>query len=153
MPSPTAISVTALFVSMLGFALSLYLAWRDRSNVQAKSFAHAHERTGELSSISISITNAGRRPVNLLYLWGIYEDKSQGGQRLEDVGKKLNEGDIHELEFGKFDGMMVNGDDMSALVDLFIEDSTGRRHKVKDAKKNIALVKASKHPFGVRTHG
>lgn len=153
MPSPTFISITALVVSIAGFALSSYLAWRDRANVQATSDVHVHDRTGEFSSISIYITNSGRRPVNIIYLWGKYEDKSEGGIRLAEIGKKLNEGDIYELEFGKFDRMMVSGDDLSGLVDIFIKDSAGRRYKVKDSKRNIALLKVSKHPFGVRTHG
>jgi len=153
MPSPTAISIAALLTSIAGLALSSYIVWRDRARVLARSYAMSHEESGEYSSVLVKIANAGRRPVTLVYLWGIYEDQSRGGRRLADGGKKLEEGEMHETQFGKFDGMMVNGDDMSDLVDLFLEDSAGRRYKIKHARKNVAAVRKSQHPFGMRTHG
>lgn len=149
----TVIAIIALAVSTASLGLSSYLAWRDRSRLQAKSFLRAHERTGEYSSISITVTNAGRRPLTLRFLSGVYSDGSQGGQRLSEGGVKLEEGEFYELEFGKFDGIMVNGAAMAQLVAVFFEDSTGKRHKIKDSRKNVALVRQSKHPFGVRTHG
>jgi hypothetical protein len=153
MPSPIVLSIIALVISVASFGLSSYLAWRDRSRVQAKSVAHQHERTGEYSSVFVTVTNAGRRPVTLRYLLGLYEDGSQGGQCLSQGGVKLEEGEFHELEFGKFDGIMINGDNMSDLVDVFLEDSAGKKHKVEGARKNIDMVRKSKHPLGVQTHG
>lgn len=153
MPNATVISIVALVVLMASLCLSSYLAWRDRSRLQAKSFARAHERTGEYSSVFITVTNAGRRPLTLRLLSGIYADGSQGGHCLSEGSVKLQESEPHELEFGKFDGIMVNGDAMSQLVDVSFEDSTGKKHKIKGSRKNVALIRRSKHPFGVRTHG
>ena len=152
MPSPTVLSIIALIVSVAGFGLSFYLTWRDRSNVRAESFARQHERTGEYSNVFVTVTNAGRRPVILRYLCGLYEDGSQSRQLLEEAGLKLEEGEYHEVVFEKFDGIMINGDDMSGLVEIFLEDSVGKKHKVKGARKNIELVRKSKHPLGVQTH-
>lgn len=152
MPSPTILSIIALMISIVSLGLSSYLAWRDRSRVQTKSFARQHERTGEYSSVFVTVTNAGRRPLTLRYLLGLYEDGSLGCQRLSEGGVKLQEGEFHELEFGKFDGIMVNGVDMPGLVDVYFEDSAGKKHKVVDARKNVELVRKSKHPLGARTH-
>ena len=153
MPSAIEISILALLVSSCSFGIACWVALRDRAKILASSTARMHERTGEYSSVFISITNAGRRPINIVYLWGKYEDKSQGGIRFSDTGTILKEGDIHELEFGKFDGMMINSETFSPLVSVVIKDNTGRCHTIKDINKNIALVAASKHPFGTRTHG
>lgn len=114
---------------------------------------HTHEHTGEYSSIRINVTNAGRRPVTLRFLSGVYADHSRGRQRLSESGVKLQEGEFYEMEFGKFDGIMVYGDEMSPLVDILFEDSAGKRHKIKDSRTNVQIVSQSKHPFGVKTHG
>ena len=153
MPTVSVIAIIALVVSITSLGLSSYLAWRDRSRLLAESFARAHERTGEYSSVFITVTNAGRRPLTLRFLSGVYSDGSRGGQRLSEGGVKLEEGEFYELEFGKYDGIMVNGDAMSELVDVFLEDSAGRRHNIKNSRKNVVLVRQSKHPLGVRTHG
>ncbi len=153
MPSTSVLSIIAIAISLVSFGLSSYLTWRDRSRVRAESFVRQHERTGEFSSVFVTVTNAGRRPLILRRLRGAYEDGSQSGQQLSESGIKLDEGAFHELEFGKFDGIMINGDEMSGLVDLFLEDSTGKRHKIKSSRKNIHLLRESKHPLGVRTHG
>ena len=153
MPSPVVVSVIALAISFVSLGLSSYLAWRDRSRVHAECFARQHEGTGEYSSVFVTVTNAGRRSVILRTLVGIYEDSSRGGQQLGQSGIKLGEGEFHELEFGKFDGIMINGDDMPSLVDLLFEDSAGKKHKINSSRKNIKLLRESKHPLGVRTHG
>jgi hypothetical protein len=153
MPSPTALSITALIISIASFGLSCYLALRDRSNVQAKCYARLHDRTGEYSSIFVTVTNAGRRRVILRYLMGQYEDGSKGGQRLTENGITLEEGEFYEMEFGKFDGLMVNGDEMSGLVEVYFEDSAGKKYPIKDARQNVKTIRESKHPFGTRTHG
>lgn len=152
MPDAIIISIVALVVSTASFGLSFYLAWRDRSRLKAKCFAREHERTGEYSSIFVSVTNDGRRPIILRSLIGIYADGSKGGLSLSESGVKLQEGEFYEIEFGKFDGIMVSGDDMSPLVDIVIKDSSGRYHKIENSLANVQLVSQSKHPFGVRTH-
>lgn len=153
MTAAIVISVIALFVSISSLALGFYLAWRDRPNLRAKCCARTHEQTGEYSSVFVTAHNAGRRPITLRFLAGVYEDGTSGGLRLIQDGLKLQEGEFHELEFGKFDGIMVNGDDMSDLVDLFLEDSIGRKYRIEGSREAIALIQGSKHPFGVRTHG
>lgn len=147
------ISIVALAVSIASFGLSSYLAWRDRSRLKAKSFAREHDRTGEYSSVFVSVTNAGRRPIILRSLIGIYADGSKGGISLSESGVKLQEGEFYETEFGKFDGIMVNGDEMSPLIDIVIKDSSGHYHKIENSRANVQLISQSKHPFGVRTHG
>lgn len=153
MQEAVTISIVVLVVSVASFGLSSYLAWRDRSRLKAKCFAREHERTGEYSSIFVSVTNAGRRPIILRSLTGIYADGSKGGLSLSENGVKLQEGEFYETQFGRFDGIMVNGDDMSPLVDILITDSTGHRYKIENSRANVQLVSQSKHPFGVRTHG
>ena len=147
------ISIIALVVSVASFGLSFYLARRDRSHLKSQCFVRAHERTGEYSSIFISITNTGRRAIVVRYLAGSYADCSKSGQLLGKEGIKLQEGEFYEIEFGKFDGIMVNGEKLSPLCDISLEDSTGKDCEIKNSRANIKLLKESKHPFGVQTHG
>lgn len=153
MPDAITISIVALTVSIASVGLSSYLAWRDRSQLKAKCVACVHERTGEYSSVFISITNAGRRPISLRWLAATYADGSKSRRPLSENGVKLQEGEFYETAFGKFDGIMVNGDDMSPLVDIHIEDSADHCHKIENSRANIQVVYQSKHPFGVQTHG
>ncbi|MBW8364066.1 MAG: hypothetical protein K0M39_05890 [Rhizobium sp.] len=153
MPDPTTLSLIALAVSTLSLCLGLYLAWRDRAQLKAKCFPREHDRTDEYSSIFITATNHGRRSVILRWLGGIYADGSKGRIAISTDGVKLQEGEFYETEFGKFDGIMVNGGDMSPLVDIFLEDSAGRHYKIEGGRANTKLISQSKHPLGVRTHG
>ncbi len=153
MPDAITLSMIALVASFSSLGLSSYLAWRDRAHLGAKCHVREHDRTGEYSSLFVTVTNRGRRPITLRWLTGVYADGSRGGVSLAENGVKLQEGEYYETEFGKFDGIMVNGDNMSPLIDFFIEDSSGNRHKIKGSRANVQLVRRSKHPFGVRTHG
>src|SRR5258708_2946305 len=103
MPGPAVISIIALVISIAALGLSSYVVWRDRARVKAKCFARTHERTGEYSSVFLSVSNVGRRAITLRFLAGVYADGTQGGQRLSEHGVKLEEGGFYEMEFGKFD--------------------------------------------------
>jgi hypothetical protein len=153
MPDATTISLVALTVSIISLCLGLYLAWRDRAQLKAKCVPREHERTGEYSSILITATNRGRRSAILRWVVGIYADGSRGIIAISTEGVKLQEGEFYENEFGKFDGIMVNGNDMSPLVDVILEDSGGRHHKIEGSRTSIKLLSQSKHSFGVQTHG
>jgi hypothetical protein len=147
--SAIVISLVALGISALSLALSGYLAWRDRSRLKAHCQAMRNRETGEYSLIKVTATNIGRRPINLRFLWGRYGNGRTSGMEIDDGGRTLQEGEFHEVSWGKFDGMMVfDIDDTASIEDLYFEDSRGRHHKVKDARRQLHLLKESEHPFG-----
>ena len=87
---------------------------------------------------------------------GKYEENDISGYQLDNQGIKLEENEFYETKIGKFDGMMMymgqHGEKTSGLIDLYFEDSKGKRYIIKDAKQNIKKLRCSKHRFGVRSH-
>lgn len=150
------IATAALLVSILSLILSIYVVSRDRSRLKTESQAYINEETGEFSIINLKAVNTGRRPIILTAVQGVYEGKHRASSFIdyEDKGHPLNENEIYEYRLRKFDGMTVCDPDDSGtyydLRDLYFIDSTGRRYHIKGAKKNVKLLKESKHPFGVR---
>lgn len=90
-------------------------------------------------------------------MWGTYTDGSKSGMELADSGIHLRENEFHELEFGKFDGVMINDHDGAGgipdLISVAFEDTRGKTYPVKDSARNVALIRSSEHRFGIRTHG
>ena len=150
------LSIIAISVSLVSLGVSIFVVRRDRSNLVAECTAFKHDETDEYSHLCIKAVNKGRRPVILLYLMGVYTEGEKSGYLLENDGLKLEEGAYREERIGKFDGMMVHtgryGEKNCQLRDLYLEDSAGRQYPIKDAKKSISQLWASKHPLGIRTH-
>ena len=105
--------------------------------------------------INFKVVNAGRRPIVLTLIQGIYENNHKCSQFIDfkNKGLKLEEGELFEYCFGKHDGIMIcdpkYDDDSFDLINLWVVDSTNKKYKIKDVKKNIQKLKSSKHPFGV----
>ena len=150
------IATAALLISILSLILSLYAVSKDRSRLKTESHAYRSQQTGEFSSMYIKAVNSGRRPVIITLVQGVYEGSHQSNvyTDYENKGIILNEGEFFEYRFGKYDGIMEcdpeEQGDFFNLEDLFLVDSTGKKYHVKDAKKNIQLIKSSKHPLGVK---
>lgn len=156
MTAQLTLSIAAIVFSVCSFALSAYLALRDRSRLKTESYACKHEQTGEYYSFHFKVVNAGRRPIVLTLIEGTYENNHKCGTFIdyENKGIKLEEGEFYEHRFGKYDGIMVcdpqGVGDFYNLVDLSVEDSTNRKYRIKNAKENIQLLWSSKQPLGVR---
>ena len=150
------LAFVAMIISFISLSVSIYLAWRDRANLKTHSQIYRHHETNESSALYVKAVNTGRRPITLRYMIGCYEEKSESFWEMEDGAVLLEEGCFYEDKIGKFDGEMINigihGNETLMLEDLFFEDTTGKRHSIKDAKHNIAKLLDSKHPLNIRTH-
>ena len=148
--------IIAIIISVISLSVSIFLAWRDRARLKTSCNAYTHPDTGEYSYIKIMAVNCGRRPITLRYIWGKYLNNNEGGYELPLKKTLLNEGDFFEKSIGKFDGMMMFIDDNSEayeeLIELFFEDTKGKKYKIKNSKEMILKVINSKQPFGPRTH-
>ena len=153
----TTLSTAAILIALLSLGVSAYMAWLDHPRLLTESKVFKHEETDEYSVLYVKAVNIGRRPIILRWLRGNYEENEQSGISVGDKGQvKLEEGEFHEERIGKFDGMMMYsgqfGEKDCQLIELFFEDSRGKRHPIKNSKENIAKLWASKHPLGIRTH-
>jgi len=146
----------AILISIFSLSVSIFLAWRDRGRLKASCIAYTHQDTGEYSYLRVKAVNLGRRPIALRYLWGNYEGNNQSGYELSLQKSLLNESEFYEESIGKFDGMMMftgeHGELNEELIDLFFEDTKGKKYKVKKSKEMVSKLWGSIQPLGPKTH-
>jgi len=139
----------ALIISVLSFVVSFWNVFRDRSRLIVKSkFITAHPDYGP-DRIWFKATNEGRRPIYIRTIGGNLRNLSAHGwtgTRIgkTDFGKKLEEGQFYEA-YWKAGDICADGPDFEdEYVDIWLEDSHGKRHKVPNSDKYIQKLKASR---------
>lgn len=143
MNSSEIISIVALGVSGASLVFSGAFNLRDRSRLVTKS-QHFPHRDGTPASMRVSIVNAGRRPVVLRMWGGSGADGNWIGTLLGEMksGLRLAEHEHHEFTLRKDDLLLLGPEEDVEISDIWFEDTLGRRHVVKEAKKNIAKLRA-----------
>lgn len=134
-PSPwiaTGISALALIVSSLNYV-------RDRAWLQATcKFVQPPESN---PYVYVHIVNKGRRPI-ILRMWGGTDGKEWSGSFFgnEKEGLRLAEHEMHDFTIDR-EGLF-NPTPYTDIVyaDLWVEDTLGRRHKIKGAKASLAKL-------------
>jgi hypothetical protein len=94
--------------------------------------------------MTVSVVNAGRRPV-ILKMWGGHDaDGHWIGTRLgkDASGLHLAENEHYEFVLRKDDLLQLGPAEDVELCDIWFEDTLGQRHRVKEAKKNITKLRA-----------
>ena len=89
--------------------------------------------------LHIKIVNKGRRIAILTLFGGNLDNGGWQGESLGEgrMGLHLAEHEFYEKKFYKDDVLAVAPDSEGIYVDLWFEDSLGRRHMVKNSKKHI----------------
>jgi hypothetical protein len=139
------ISSIALIVSIMSVVFSVYFGYRDRAHLKATSKFYPGDPDYGPAWISVTIVNAGRRPV-ILRMWVGFGEKGEWVGTILGEGKsglRLGEHERHEISLRRDDlvGQMPPPSDDIEFQDLWVEDSLGRRHAIKDAKKNVRLLR------------
>ena len=137
-PSPwlaTGISALALIVSSLNY-------FRDRAWLKATcKFVQPPD---ENPYVYVRIVNKGRRPI-ILRMWGGSDGTEWSGSFFgnEKEGLRLAEHEMHEFTIDR-EGLYNPTPEADIVYsDLWLEDTLGRRHKIKGAKGNVARLRAS----------
>ena len=144
------ISVIALGLSVISISVSIYNVLRDRAYLLIDSqFYGAWE--GDQPYIHISIRNSGRRPV-IIRMWACVDDDGNWVGKLlgkDHQGIRLGETEWYEFDFHIEDLYQETPDYDVNVTDLWVEDSLGRRYKIKNARKNIRqLIHSIPHGEG-----
>jgi len=141
MNSTEIISCIALFISFVSLGLSAFFGLRDRARIITKSVFIPNDYSGQ-AYITISVVNAGRRPIILRMWGGAGADNDWVGTFLgdKDNGLRLAEHERHEFVLHESDLTQQMPDFSIEIKDVWFEDTLGRRYTVKDAKKNIAKL-------------
>jgi len=135
----------ALTISGLSFIVSFWAVFRDRSWLNIKSrFIKNHPEYGP-DRIWFKATNNGKRPIYIRTIGGSLSTHGWMGTHIgeTDFGFKLEEGQFYEA-YWKLSDIYADGPDFEdEYVDIWLEDSHGKRHKVPRSKKYIQKLKAS----------
>jgi hypothetical protein len=145
MATSDVIASLALVVSVLSAAVTFYFHFRDRPDLILKSqFVSSYDPGTE--RIAISIVNAGRRPA-ILRMWAGEDTAGHWvGSYLGEgkAGLRLGENEHFEFSLPKQELQASTPDSEVEFIDIWVEDSLGKRHQVKDAKANIARLRYAK---------
>jgi len=138
------ISLVAIVIALLSFAASFYFGYRDR--VKVKAFSEIYQSDDGSAYMEIRIVNHGRRVAVITMFGGNLEN---GGWQATHIGEKglgirLAEREFHKKFLSKGEVVSVSPEGESEYVNLWFEDSLGKRHPVKNAEKHLRLLKESK---------
>lgn len=138
------ISLFALCLSVTSVSFSIYFGLRDRGRLQAKSrFMQGWE--GQPAHILLTIVNTGRRPI-ILRLWAGVDDGGEWigtpfGTEKELHGLRLGEHESYQFVLERKDILATGADDEDLIFrDLWVEDSLGKRHPVRQARENLVRL-------------
>lgn len=136
------IASLALVVSVLSAGVTFYFHFRDRPDLILKSkFMSGYDPGAEY--VAISIVNAGRRPA-ILRMWAGEDAAGHWvGSYLGEgkAGLRLGENEHFEFSLPKHELWASTPDSEVEFINIWVEDSLGKRHHVKDAKANIARLR------------
>ena len=138
------LAILSFLISVTSLGFSSYFGLRDRGRVRAESsFFPASEYT--YARMSITLLNEGRRPIVLRMLVGTDENGKSVGEYLgrKKGSLRLAEHERLDINFEKEDAVGMTAEDDILFTDLWIEDSLGRRFRVKNAKEHLQKLLAS----------
>lgn len=136
-------SVAALLVSLVSLVMSLYTTMLDRVNIKAFSTLYMRHEYNPQTYIQIKVVNHGRRTAVLTMFGGDLKDGGWEGTHLGDkgLGLYLAENEFHKLDLTPDRVFCVGPENDGEYVDLWFEDSQGRRYRVNDARKHLEEMK------------
>lgn len=130
----------AITISIAGFLLSLSGFLRDRPRLKIKSQYLPSSQYDPEDEIMVTLTNHGRRTVIIRLVGGTDAKGESSGTFLnyDKGGIRLTENDRHELHLRLSDihQQVPDGDDLH-YVELWIEDSLGRKYAIPKSKSHI----------------
>ncbi len=146
------------YSSLLAIALSIWALYRTRrkarwgivktscayeSNLSKES--RGTVQTGP-ASLLVEISNLGPEEINILSLRGKYRDGSKNSISLRDLNTKLGVSERLERAIMPFDevGGAYDGfrnENGAELVNLWFEDTYGRKHKLRSVKKYLRKMR------------
>lgn len=136
-------SVAALLVSLVSLGMSLYATMLDRVNIKAFSTIYTRNEYNPQTWMQIKVVNHGRRTAVLTMFGGDLKDGGWAGTHLGDkgLGLHLAENEFHKLDLTADRVFCVGPENDGEYVNLWFEDSQGRRHCVKHARKHLEEMK------------
>jgi hypothetical protein len=133
------IASAALIVSVASLAVSIYFSQKDRMNIKAESRYFAGHPDFDRTHLLIRVVNHGRRIAILRMCGGDLEGGGWGATSLggKHAGISLGEHEFYEQKFYVEEVEYSDPVREAYYNKLWIEDSLGRRHLVKNSEEHI----------------
>ena len=139
------IALAALTISLISLAFSVHFGLRDRCKLVTESRFFPEDEYGP-AVVQIKIVNAGRRVAVLRVLGGYHVGGGSSGEILgkDRTGHALSEQESLERRY-HWDNIHTLSPDgeIYTYESLYIEDTLGRRYKIRDSKTNIKKLLAT----------
>lgn len=139
------IAVSALVISVLSFATSVYFGLLDR--VRIKAVSKLYNMDSEFPFLEVKVVNLGRRVAILPTFGGKLDDGTSisAGIGKDGQGIRLAENEYHVERLNRDELRQVDPftGDMHEYEELYFEDSLGRCHTVRHSRRDIAKLKAT----------
>ena len=132
-------STIALIFSGCSLCLSFWVIYRDRSKLSIISQFYEGSPEYGPNRFMVKAVNKGKRPIYIRAVGGKLKKNGWMSTHVGDTefGKKLEEGQYIQQEF-TIDDIYTEGPDFSdEYVEMWIEDSLGKRYKIPKSKKYI----------------
>jgi hypothetical protein len=139
MDASLAISLTALIVSLGSLGWAIHIGQRDAAKLKAESELH-YDTDGSIF-IRVRVVNAGRRPIMLTYLSAFLVDGNHVGEYFKEEPIRLDEHEMIEKDLYPNSIILEDIKSKNFPVNLFVEDTIGRRHKVKESRKYLSELR------------
>ena len=138
---PLVLSFLAIAISLGSLLVSLSQWRRDRPRIETHCEVLSDDH-GRPWAARVRATNAGRRPVILLLLGADLEDDTSHGIYLGRDGRgiRLDESEWFEEPYVRPGDVYTFGPDGQQAIDLWFEDSVGRRHQVAGARQALDIL-------------
>ncbi|EJE8558665.1 hypothetical protein [Vibrio vulnificus] len=165
--SSDTISMLALMVAGLSFLVSVYSIIKDNSRLKAIakiSYNHSANPNNPPPQMQIVLVNQGKRPITITHFGFSVSRKEHIWQSIvppqpmvndsglavsfpqglaQDVGIKLNDGDVYEavIEHHDYELLYSTAHDFKEAKSFFFMDVLGKRYKVKNSEKLVSKLR------------
>ncbi len=132
------LSAGAVLISLISFVWAIHVGNRDRAKLKATSTFYEPESPEDgVPYLEVKVMNYGRRPVILTGIGAKYLSSESAWISLEKKAVRLGENDKFEIFINAGDCYTVDPLDGKKAIDLWFEDTLGRRYKIKSVKKHL----------------
>ncbi len=130
------LSVCAILISIISLAWTIHVGLRDRGKLKTCSQLYRKPDSTDFAYMKVKAVNQGRRPIILTMIGSDFPGDSWSATYFEGGPIRLGENESFEKTVEAGDNRTWS-DEGEKAIDLWFEDTLGRRYRVKSAKKNL----------------
>jgi len=132
---------SALAVGISAIHLIVYIIYKCNEKAKIRAESKLYNADTETPWLNVKVVNVGKRSALICLVGGKTDDGAWSAHTVDNEGKGvwLKPNEKHEIDFKRNDLFCMDMETRKDIgyLSLWIEDSRGVRHPVKDSVKNI----------------